>query len=219
MLAADASSLAEAERQVHALLARREVARTLEEIRATGSPVTYHSIDVRDGAALGHLVKDLHTAHGGIDGVVHAAGVIDDRRMAEKDDASFRDVFATKAESAKVLLDALSQLGARPRFVTFFGSIAAVLGNQGQTDYAAANDALESLGAAWSARTGNRVLTVHWGPWAPSAEHGGMVSAELAREYERRGVRLIDPGDGPACLLRELAYGTAESVVYAASTW
>ncbi|EQD84489.1 polyketide synthase [Saccharopolyspora erythraea D] len=219
VLAADASSLAEAERQVHALLARREVARTLEEIRATGSPVTYHSIDVRDGAALGHLVKDLHTAHGGIDGVVHAAGVIDDRRMAEKDDASFRDVFATKAESAKVLLDALSQLGARPRFVTFFGSIAAVLGNQGQTDYAAANDALESLGAAWSARTGNRVLTVHWGPWAPSAEHGGMVSAELAREYERRGVRLIDPGDGPACLLRELAYGTAESVVYAASTW
>ena len=52
-----------------------------------------------------------------------------------------------------------------------FGSISAVLGNRGQVDYAAANDALESLGTAWAARTGRRALTVHWGPWAPAARH------------------------------------------------
>ncbi|GAA2785225.1 SDR family NAD(P)-dependent oxidoreductase [Saccharopolyspora taberi] len=219
VLAGEGRPLAEVERQVRAVLARREVARTLDEVRAAGGEATYHCVDVRDSAALIQLVKDLHTRHGRLDGVVHAAGVIDDGLMADKDDASFRAVFGTKVDGARVLLDALTQLGVRPGFVVFFGSIAAVLGNRGQTDYAAANDALDSLGAAWSARTGNRVLTVHWGPWAPSGEHGGMVSAELAREYERRGVRLIDPGQGPGCLLRELAFGDAGSVVYAASTW
>jgi hypothetical protein len=32
-----------------------------------------------------------------------------------------------------------------------------------------------------------------------------MVSPELAREYERRGIMLIDPAEGAACLLAELA--------------
>jgi hypothetical protein len=41
-----------------------------------------------------------------------------------------------------------------------------------------------------------------------------MVSPELRREYERRGVGLIDPADGVACLLAELAGGTDPQVVY-----
>jgi hypothetical protein len=32
-----------------------------------------------------------------------------------------------------------------------------------------------------------------------------MVSAELEREYERRGVGLVDPGEGVSALLSELA--------------
>jgi hypothetical protein len=102
-----------------------------------------------------------------------------------------------------------------------FGSIAAVLGNRGQADYAAANDALETLGAAWSARTGHRALTVHWGPWAPGGDHTGMVGPELAREYARRGIALIDPEEGTAALLRELAWGddTATGVVHTSSGW
>jgi hypothetical protein len=52
------------------------------------------------------------------------------------------------------------------------------------------------------------VVSVDWGPWAGS----GMVSAELAQEYERRGVRLIDPEHGVACLLSELALGKPDDV-------
>jgi hypothetical protein len=35
-----------------------------------------------------------------------------------------------------------------------------------------------------------------------------MVSAELEREYARRGIGLIDPAEGVAALLRELAAHT-----------
>ncbi|MFE6616431.1 SDR family NAD(P)-dependent oxidoreductase [Amycolatopsis sp. NPDC057786] len=220
-LAARGGSLADIERRARTVLAQREIARTLDQIRAAGGVAAYRSLDVRDAAAVRQVVKDLHTRYGRIDGVVHAAGVIDDKLMADKDERSFRTVYGTKVDGARALLDALEHFGVRPAFVTFFGSIAAVLGNRGQTDYAAANDALETLGEQWAERTGCRALTVHWGPWAPSDEHAGMVSPELAREYERREVALIDPDEGTAALLRELAYGPADvrSVLYTASLW
>ncbi|MEU1011405.1 hypothetical protein, partial [Streptomyces sp. NPDC005890] len=56
---------------------------------------------------------------------------------------------------------------------------------------------------------------------APAAGHPGMVGAELGRAYARRGVALIDPDEGTAALLRELAWGdpAARAVVYTASGW
>ncbi|WP_086847654.1 type I polyketide synthase [Amycolatopsis kentuckyensis] len=210
VLAGRGGSLADIERRVRTVLAQREIGRTLDQIRAAGGDPAYHALDVRDADAVHQLVKGLD---GRLDGVVFAAGVLDDKLMADKDELSFRTVFETKVDGASALLGSLQD--AKPRFVAFFGSIAAVLGNRGQTDYAAANDALETLGTTWP----GRAVTVHWGPWAPGQDHGGMVSPELAREYERRDVALLDPAEATAALLRELAYGTDRSVLYTASLW
>ncbi|MFJ9742146.1 SDR family oxidoreductase [Streptomyces sp. NPDC101166] len=212
---------AEINRAAELLLAQREITTTLEELTALGSRVRYRSVDFREPEAVVQAVKEIHAEHGRLDGVVHAAGVIEDRLIAEKSVESFQRVYGTKATGADALLTALEELPARPGFTVLFGSVSAVLGNRGQVDYAAANDALETLGAAYAARTGHRALTVHWGPWAPSAGHSGMVGAELAREYARRGIRLIDPEEGTAALLRELAWGeeSATAVVYTASAW
>ncbi|MFH9862987.1 SDR family oxidoreductase [Streptomyces sp. NPDC017202] len=212
---------AEINRAAELLLAQREIRATLTELAALGSRVRYRSVDFREPDAVRQAVKEIHAEHGRLDGVVHAAGVIEDRLIAEKSAESFRRVYGTKAGGARALLTALEELPAAPAFTVLFGSISAVLGNRGQADYAAANDALESLGAAFAARTGHRALTVHWGPWAPAAGHGGMVGAELAREYARRGIRLIDPEEGTAALLRELAWGeeSATAVVHTASGW
>jgi hypothetical protein len=46
-----------------------------------------------------------------------------------------------------------------------------------------------------------------------------MVTPELARHYQEREIRLLDPAAATAALLRELAYGTAGSVLYTASLW
>ncbi len=207
------------EQRVRTVQAQREIGRTLDEIAAAGGDAAYRTLDCRDEAAVRRLVADVRTRHGRIDGVVHAAGVIADRLMTGKDVDSFRTVFDTKVNAASALLTGLADI--RPRFVAFFGSISALLGNRGQTDYAAANDALDLIGEQWHATTGARALTVHWGPWAPAAEHGGMVTPELAREYERRNVSMIDPDEATAVLLRELAYGAPDvtSVLYAASPW
>ncbi|MFD5250103.1 SDR family oxidoreductase [Amycolatopsis sp. NPDC058340] len=212
---------AEIERTIRLIESEREVRGTLRRIGALGSPVRYHSVDVLDAEAVHRAVKEIHAEHGRLDGIVYAAGVIEDKLIAEKDPASFDRVFATKVEGASTLLAAAGELPEAPKFAVLFGSVAATLGNRGQSDYAAANDALKALGHRWSTVYGRRGLTVHWGPWAPTGVNDGMVTPELMRDYARRGIELIDPEEGTLSLLRELAWGdeALTAVTYTASGW
>lgn len=219
-LATGLTSPGEVERLVGAVLAEREVRGTVEELRALGSEVRYHCVDVLDTEVVRATVKDIYAEHGRLDGVVYAAGVIEDKLLAEKSTESFGRVFSTKVDGARAVLDAVDVLPRGPRFAVLFGSIAAALGNRGQSDYAAANDALEELGRRWSTDE-RRGLTVHWGPWAAAETNGGMVTPALMRSYAARGIKLIDPEEGPLSLLRELAWGAPEvhAAVYTASGW
>ncbi|MEC4021135.1 KR domain-containing protein, partial [Streptomyces sp. H27-D2] len=118
-----------------------------------------------------------------------------------------------KSEGARHLADAAADHGylPGPGFLVLFGSVAGVFGNRGQADYAAANDALDTLAHSWSRRFPGRVLAIDWGPWSSGA--GGMVTPELERAYARRGIPLIDPDAGTAAFLAELAHGTDTQVV------
>ncbi|MDQ1428018.1 MAG: hypothetical protein QOK39_1494, partial [Acidimicrobiaceae bacterium] len=159
--------------------------------------------------AVQSVIGDIYARHGRLDGVIHGAGVLEDKRMSDKGVESFERVFRTKVDGARNLVSALRpDLG----FLVLFGSVAGVFGNKGQADYAAANDALDSLARTWAGRFAGRVVAIDWGPWAGA----GMVSPELEREYVRRGVGLINVDDGVACLLRELAWGPKDvaQVVY-----
>ncbi|MDX3283118.1 SDR family NAD(P)-dependent oxidoreductase, partial [Streptomyces scabiei] len=204
-------STAEIDREAGRVLARREIAATLAEVHHAGGRARYRTLDLRDAEAVQQAVKETYATYGRIDGVVHAAGVIEDRLLAEKDPVSFERVYGTKVDGARALLSALRRLPQLPSFTVMFGSVAAVYGNRGQADYAAANDALARLGRLWRADTGSRTVTVHWGPWAPAGAHGGMVGPELGREYARRGIELIDPEEGVLALLRELAWGEPDT--------
>lgn len=185
--------------------ADREMRTTMQVLTSFGATVEYHAVDVRS-AAFGALLEDLHARVGRLDGVIHGAGVLDDHFLRDKTAAGFDRVFGTKVDGARAILDR-RHLGLR--FVVLFASISGVVGNRGQTDYAAANDALGALALASAAAEGCRVLSIDWGPWGG----GGMVSPELEREYARRGIGLVDPDDGVMALLHEVAAGTGPSQV------
>ncbi|WP_103354353.1 type I polyketide synthase [Amycolatopsis sp. CA-128772] len=218
LIGAGLKSPAEIERTVRRIQSEREIRQTLRKIGELGSPVRYQSVDMLDAEAVHRAVKEIHAEHGRLDGIVYAAGVIEDKLVAEKAPESFERVYGTKVDGARTLLEATADLPDEPKFVVLFGSIAAALGNRGQSDYAAANDALEALGGRWPA---GRAVTVHWGPWAPTGDHDGMVTPELMRDYARRGIALIDPEEGTLGLLRELAWGRpgTAAVVHTASGW
>ncbi|MFC6154995.1 type I polyketide synthase [Nocardioides yefusunii] len=190
---------AEVEKQVSAVIADREVTATLALLRELGSDAEYVSMDVRS-PGFGALLDALHGTFGRLDGVIHGAGVLDDRLVRDKTAEGFDRVFGTKVEGARAILDR-QHLGMR--FVVLFGSVSGVFGNKGQVDYAAANDALDTLAQIHDGRHGCHVVSLDWGPWAG----GGMVSPELEREYARRGVGLLDSDDGVTALLNEVAGG------------
>ncbi|MEV5572823.1 SDR family NAD(P)-dependent oxidoreductase [Spirillospora sp. NPDC052269] len=199
---------AEIEARIRSVLAAREIRANLAALREHAAEVRYHPVDVRDAQAVRAVVEDAYRRYGRLDGVVHGAGLVEDRLVRDKTPESFGAVYGTKLSGASALVSAVrSDL----RFFVVFGSVSGVYGNRGQADYAAANDACDTLARVWRTRLRGRVLVADWGPWAG----GGMVSPEIAREYARRGVALVDPDAAVAALLREIASGDESQVVLA----
>jgi acyl transferase domain-containing protein/NAD(P)H-dependent flavin oxidoreductase YrpB (nitropropane dioxygenase family)/NAD(P)-dependent dehydrogenase (short-subunit alcohol dehydrogenase family)/acyl carrier protein len=202
-------SMVEIERTATRILGDRAVRGTLKAIADAGASVRYHALDVRDERALGGLLDDLYREHGRIDGVVHGAGILEDKLFSEKTRDSFDRVFDTKVASARTIA---AKLRDDVSFVAFFGSVSGAFGNRGQVDYAAANDQLDKLALWLDARLSARVMSIDWGPWGG----GGMVSAELADAYAQKGVGLIDPAEGVDAFLDELLghHGPAPQVIW-----
>jgi acyl transferase domain-containing protein/NAD(P)H-dependent flavin oxidoreductase YrpB (nitropropane dioxygenase family) len=197
------------------LLKEREIRRNMAALKQAGARVHYHSVDVRDEQAFGALINEIYQSFGRLDGVIHGAGIIEDKLVQDKTVDSFDRVLSTKAESAFILSRRL-----RPeslRFLIFFSSVAGRFGNRGQADYTAANEVLNKLAVYLDRRWPARVVSINWGPW----EKRGMVSPELRRQFEERGIQLIPPATGRRMFDRELRYGRKNDaeVVIAGGIW
>ena len=181
------------------LMKDREIRGNLEAIRAAGGTVEYRCVDVRDPAAFGGLLDELNAA-GGITGVIHGAGVIDDKLVRDKTPESFEKVFGTKVDSGLTLAERLA--GKPVKFLVLFSSLAGRYGNRGQADYAAANEVLSKLALGLDRQWPGRVVAMDWGPWGGV----GMV-ADLEKHLVARGLQLISPETGPAFVVEELLFG------------
>lgn len=187
------------EAEFRRLMVEREVRGTLAELTELGSTWEYHAVDVRDREQFGALLDELNHS-GPIEGLIHGAGVIEDRLLRDKTPESFARVWRTKVDSAFTLAEKLNPSALK--FAIFFASLASRYGNRGQSDYAAANEVLSKLAIELGRRWPARVCSVAWGPWSGV----GMV-AELEPHLTRRGLKLIDPETGPQFVLAEIAAG------------
>jgi len=194
--------LREVERTCERILREREVRASLAALAETGATVRYITADVRDEAAFGALIDELYATYGRIDGVVHGAGVVEDRLIEDKDAASFDRVFSTKVAAALVLAQKL-----RPeslKWLAFFSSMSGTFGNRGQSDYAAANAFLDRLAAYLDRKWSARVVSIAWSPWALET---GMTTAEVRRHLEARGLPFLSASEGRRIAERELVCG------------
>ncbi len=189
----------EIEAAFKARMANREIGRNLVALQAAGAEVHYHPVDIRDLEAVRTAIDAVHSQHGEIAAVIHGAGISEDRLIVNKTPEQYRRVFDTKVKGLQNLL--LATQDDDLKYLVIFSSIAARFGNQGQVDYAMANEAANKIAQAESyRRTACRVIAVNWGPW-----EGGMVTPGLKREFERRGIRLIPTDQGAECLIHEMA--------------
>jgi 3-hydroxymyristoyl/3-hydroxydecanoyl-(acyl carrier protein) dehydratase len=117
----------------------------------------------------------------------------------DKHPDQFNRVFDTKVDGLNALLDATKDDPLK--YLIMFSSIAARTGNQGQCDYAMANEVLNKRMARISeTRPDCKCLAVNWGPW-----DGGMVHDGLKQMFTQKGVGLIPVSAGARHLIQEMA--------------
>ena len=134
---------AQIDRQLAAVERAEAALRSVEAVEAAGGTAHYHSLDLRDGEAAAAVIEDIRQRYGRIDVLIHAAGLLVDRTLPDKEPSQFDLVFDVKADGFYHLLHAARGL---PIAATVaFSSVAGRFGNNGQTDYSAANDLLCKL--------------------------------------------------------------------------
>ena len=181
------------------ILARREILATLAQLRAAGSTAEYWACDASDAASVQSVLAQVRKQLGPIRVLVHGAGVLADKLIAEKSDEQFARVFDTKVRGLQVLLAATAkdELDA----LLLFSSVAGRFGNVGQADYAMANETLNKVAQAEFVRRGGKCLvrSINWGPW-----EGGMVTPALRAHFAEQGIGLIAHAAGAAAFVAEL---------------
>jgi 3-oxoacyl-(acyl-carrier-protein) synthase/NAD(P)-dependent dehydrogenase (short-subunit alcohol dehydrogenase family) len=196
---------AQIRRRWEALASLRALHHNLASARAAGERVEYLRCDVTDGAAVGALVAEVRRRWGRITGLVHGAMVEHSRAIADKPVPIVEATVLTKLGGLEHLLEHLPHDEERLDFIVAFGSIAGRLGNHGQADYCAANDALAKvLGRVAEERPGTRCVTIDWGAWA---RVGGAAAPHAAERLRKAGVSFFEPEEGAAWFVEEIERG------------
>jgi acyl transferase domain-containing protein/non-ribosomal peptide synthetase component F/acyl carrier protein len=186
----------------------------VDTLRRQGAKVDYHQVDVASGDAVHRLVSQVQESHGRLDGVLHCAGVVLDKTIAAKTPRELAEVMAPKVLGTVNLDEATS--GCRLQCFALFSSLAAVTGNIGQADYAAANAFMDGFAEMREQRVEagaryGRSLSVNWPEWS----EGGMQLNAATRERLRTslGLEPLPIAEGMAALEEALASGLPQQVL------
>ncbi|NGO73282.1 type I polyketide synthase, partial [Streptomyces boncukensis] len=168
----------------HLLLASRRgpeapgAAELADRLRELGADVRVAASDIGDPEAVAALVAGIDPAHR-LTGVIHAAGVLDDAVITSQSPERLARVWAPKAAAALNLHEATADLPLE--MFVLFSSAAGVVGNAGQSGYAAASAFVDAL-AAHRRSLGLPGLSIAWGLWEQTSEMTGhLAAADLAR--------------------------------------
>ena len=97
------------------------------------------TLDITGKDAPQRIAHHLKTKHGGVDVVVHNAGITRDKKLANMDEARWDSVIAVNLTAPELITRELLDQGVVNEFGSIIGvaSIAGIAGNVGQTNYAA----------------------------------------------------------------------------------
>ncbi|CAM3066751.1 SDR family NAD(P)-dependent oxidoreductase [Corallococcus sp. ZKHCc1 1396] len=195
---------------------RRELHRNLEDCRSLGIRLDYKVCDMTEPAAVRGLLAEVRQQYGRIDGIVHGATIEESKSLPMKSAEVVVRTLASKAHLWQLL--AQETWKDELQFFINFGSGSGRYGNQGQTDYSAANALVAKAGLVYGAlRPGVRSVTIDWPVWV------GAGIVENNRDYLERlgqaGVCVIDLAEGAYWFVGELLHGgPAGEVVIADDT-
>jgi NAD(P)-dependent dehydrogenase (short-subunit alcohol dehydrogenase family)/acyl carrier protein len=183
-----------------------EITRTLADLHAAGIEATYHACDVVDPKAVRVVMDEVATRYGIIRGIIHGAGVLRDGFLSQMTADDFSLVTGVKFLGAWNLFQAADKTGLR--FFVGLSSVAAIQGNPGQSNYAAANRIMSAL--LRTLRLQNDAIRFK-ALMLPPVEGAGMAEDSDIRELLRRkGVSYIHVNELAGLFCRELFVSPAD---------
>ncbi|WP_406092339.1 SDR family NAD(P)-dependent oxidoreductase [Streptomyces sp. NBC_01013] len=162
------------------------------ELVGLGAEVTVAACDLADREA----VRALLTAHPPT-AVVHCAGVLEDATLGSLTAGQLARVLRPKIDAAWNLHELTADLDLSA-FV-LFSSVAGVLGNPGQANYAAGNAFLDAL-AVLRKGLGRPGQSLAWGLWADGDGMASGLDGTDLRRMSRSGVEPLVPAHALALL-------------------
>ncbi|UQX05328.1 type I polyketide synthase [Streptomyces sp. RerS4] len=194
------------------LLSRRGIdAPGAEELRTEltglGAEVTVAACDVTDRESLAGVLAAI-PEHAPLTGVIHTAGVLDDTVLSDLTPERLEKVLAPKVDAAWNLHELTKDLDLSA-FV-LYSSIAGLIGNAGQANYAAGNTFLDAL-AQYRQANGLPGTSLAWGLWAQASTISGSLEEADLRRLARLGLLPLSSAD--AMDLFDAAPGTGEPVL------
>jgi 3-oxoacyl-[acyl-carrier protein] reductase len=117
---------------------------TAEVVASTMRSARGFGCDITDSAAVGTLVEDVEKAFGGVDILVNNAGITRDNLLMRLKDEDWDAVLAANLKAAFVATRAVSRGMMKRRWgrIINVASIVGIVGNKGQTNYAASKAGL-----------------------------------------------------------------------------
>ena len=189
-------------------LKAKEVLQTLENLRAAGLEADYLTCDVSDPGGVKSALDAILSRFGRIDGVIHGAGILRDGFLDRMAPDAFAKVVEVKFSGAWNLFHAALPAGLR--FFVALSSGAAILGNPGQVNYAAANRMMSALLTHFGRQHPQIVCKVLILPAV--ADVGMAADAEIRKILEKEQVGYIEPEELAEIFLRELFVAPQEDV-------
>jgi acyl transferase domain-containing protein/NAD(P)-dependent dehydrogenase (short-subunit alcohol dehydrogenase family) len=203
---------AEIDRRIAAVERQSAALAAVEAVEAAGGRALYRSLDLRDSDAVAAVIDEVRREHGRIDALIHAAGLLIDKMLPDKQPEQFDLVYDVKADGFFNLLKATQgmPIGA----CVSFSSVAGRFGNNGQSDYSAANDLLCKMTLAmprWRPQT--RAIAIDWTAWGGI---GMAARGSVPQVMAALGVDMLPPECGIATVRRELLCGASHGEVLVA---
>ncbi|WP_326638679.1 SDR family NAD(P)-dependent oxidoreductase [Streptosporangium sp. NBC_01755] len=177
------------------------------ELSDRGARITIIACDMADRDAVAGLLAGIDAEHP-LTAVIHAAGIVDDGTIASLTAERLDAVLRPKVDAAWHLHELTREMDLAGFVV--FSSLAGLMGNAGQGNYAAANAWLDALMAQRQAQ-GLPGLSLTWGLWAQATGMTGGLSQASVERMTAAGLPPITTEQGLA--LFDTAIGSDSPLV------
>ncbi len=178
-------------------------------LKSLGADVHYLQAKLADKDEINAGIERAEKIFGKVDGIIHAAGVVNVDFLETKRDEISDVTFEAKIQGLDNLLSTISNVD----FVVLCSSISSLVGGFGQVDYAASNAYLDAKGDELS-RFGVNTYVINWNAWndtGMAVSGGDSTTLGVNQEYlEKFG---IDSHEAITVFERAIALAQCQTIV------